>query len=119
MKRLLGLALMSALFVTPLFGLPLFGSKATTVNIPEAVTVGSTQIMAGDYKLSYEGSGPAVKVTLTRSGSSPIVLDAKLVPGKKDYISVTLGTTEGVRVLQEIGLKNGTLVFETLRAANL
>ena len=118
MKRLLGLALMSALFVTPLFGSPLFGSKATTVNIPEAATVGSTQIKAGDYKLSYEGSGPAVKVTLTRSGSSPVVLDAKLVPGKQDYVSVTLGTTEGVRVLQEIGLKNGTLVFETLRAAN-
>ena len=56
MKRLLGLALMSALFVTPLFAFSLFSSKTTTVNIPEEVTVGSTQITAGEYKLSYEGS---------------------------------------------------------------
>ena len=33
-----------------------------------------------------------MKVTLTRSGSSPIALDAKLVPGKKDNVSVTIGT---------------------------
>jgi hypothetical protein len=115
MKRLLGLALMSALFVTPLFAFPLFGSRTTTINIPEKVTVASTQITAGEYKLSYEGSGPAVKVTLTRSGSSPIVLDAKLVRGKKDNVSVTLGTSDGVRILQQIDLKSGTLIFETGR----
>ena len=118
MKRFLGIALLSALFTTPLFAFSLFSSKTTTVNIPEKVTVASTQISAGEYKLSYEGSGPAVKVTLTRSGSSPIVLDAKLVPGKKDNVSVTLGTTDGVRVLQQIDVKNGTLVFETVQATN-
>ena len=118
MKKLLGLALMSALFITPLFAFPLFGSKTTTVNIPEGAMVGSTQVTAGEYKVSYEGSGPAVKVTFARYGSSPIVLDAKLVPGKKDNVSVTLGTNDGVRVLQQIDLKNGTLVFESLQAAN-
>jgi hypothetical protein len=47
--------------------------SALWARLLEAVTAGSTQIMAGDYKLSYEGPTPAVRVTLTRSGSSPIV----------------------------------------------
>jgi hypothetical protein len=118
MKRILGLALMSALFVAPLFAFPLFGPKTTTVNIPEGLTVGSTQIAAGEYRVSYEGPGPDVKVSLTKSGSSPIVLDAKLVVGKKDNVSVTIGTVNGIRVLQQIDLKSGTLVFETHQTAN-
>ena len=111
MKKLLGFTLMFALFATPLLA-----AKATTVNIPEAVTVGSTHIASGEYKLSYEGAGPAVKVTLARSGSSPIVLDAKFQAGKKEMVSITLGTVDGVRTLQQIDLRSGTLVFETQHA---
>lgn len=65
-----------------------------------------------------EGPGPDVKVSLTKSGPSPIVLDAKLVAGKKDNVSVTIGTVNGVRVLQQIDLKSATLVFETQQTAN-
>ena len=108
MKRLLGAVVFCALFVTPLLAF-----KTITVNIPEAVTVGTTHIASGDYKLSYEGSGPAVKVTLARYGSAPIVLNAKLVPGKSDNVSLTLATIDGARVLQQIGTKSGILVFET------
>ena len=113
MRRFLGVAVVCALFVTPLFA-----SKTVTVNIPEAVTVGSTHIAPGDYKLSYEGAGTPVKVTLARSGSAPIVLNAKLVPGKTNSVSVTLSTIEGVRVLEEIDIRGGILVFEAPQAAN-
>ena len=118
MKRILGLALMSALFVAPLFAFPLFGAKTTTVTIPEGLTVGSTQIAAGEYRVSYEGPGPDVKVSLMKSRTSPIVLDAKLLAGKKENVSVTIGTVNGVRVLQQIDLKGATLVFGTQQTAN-
>jgi hypothetical protein len=111
MKKLLGFALMCALFSTPLFAANLFASKGTTVNIPDTVTVGSTQIAAGEYKLSYEGTGPAVKVTLVKHGSSPVVLDAKFVEGKNNGPSVTTATVNGVRTLQQIDIKGATLVF--------
>lgn len=113
MKRLLRSALVFALTITPLFA-----AKGATVTIPEAVTVGATQVAAGEYKVSYVGSGPAVKVTLTRPGASPIVLDATLKTAEKGRSSVTFDTVNGVRVLQQIGLKSGTLIFEASQAAN-
>lgn len=113
MKKLLGVVVVCAMFSTPLFAGKLFSTKGTTVNIPEAVTVGSQQIAPGDYKVTYEGTAPAVKVTLAKSGTSPVVLDAKLVEGKNDGPSVTLATVNGVRVLEQMDVKGGTLVFET------
>lgn len=73
MKRLLASFLAFATLTTPLLA-----AKKSTVTITENVTVGLTQIRAGEYKLSYEGEGPTVKVTLTRDGGAPVVLDAKL-----------------------------------------
>jgi len=119
MKRLFGFALLiGAMFATPLFAGRLFSTKSTTVNIPEAVTVGSTQIAAGEYKVSYEGSAPTVKVTLTKSRSSSVVLDAKLVEGKNGGPAVTVATVNGVRVLEQMDIKGGTLVFETPQSAD-
>ena len=118
MKRLLGFALMCAMFSTPLFAAKLFASKGTTVNIPDAIIAGSTHIAAGEYKVTYEGSGPAVKVTLVKSGSSPVVLDGKFVEGKNNGPSVTTTTVNGVQILQEIDIKGGALLFEAPQGAD-
>ncbi len=112
MKVLLKFSMFSFLFallVTPLF------AKTYTVTISQAVSVGSTQIPAGDYKVSWEGTGPAVKVTLARSGASLVVVNAKLVAQKNplaDPSSVVTASQNGGIVLQEIHLKSSTLVFE-------
>jgi len=111
MKRLLGVVLVCAMFSTPLFAGKLFTTKGTTVNIPDTVTVGTVQISAGEYKVSYEGSGPAVKVTLLKSGSSPVILGAKLVQGKNNGPSVTIATENGGHILQQMDVKGGTLIF--------
>jgi hypothetical protein len=101
-------AFLFAFLVTPLF------AKTYSVTLAKAVTVGSTQIPAGDYKVSWEGAGPAVKVTLARSGASPVVVDAKLVTGKSfiSDASVVTAAQNGSVVLQEIQVKSNTLVFE-------
>ena len=89
MKRLLASFLAFATLTTPLLA-----AKKSTVTITENVTVGLTQIRAGEYKLSYEGEGPTVKVTLTRDGGAPVVLDAKLVvTGMARLLSPTLRRT--------------------------
>ncbi len=106
MKSILKFAFVSALLVAPLFA-----AKTTSVTISQAVSVGSTQIAPGDYKVSWEGSGPAVKVSLSKSGSAPIVLDGQLSAGQKGAGGVLVGNENGVRVLQEIDLSNATLVF--------
>jgi hypothetical protein len=111
-KRLLGYTLAFALLAAPLFA-----AKTTTVNILDSVTVGTTQIAAGEYKVSYAGAGPAVKVTLQRSGASPIVLDAKLVTTEKGNPTVTFDTVNGVNVLRKIQLKSAAFIFEDQQAA--
>ncbi len=100
-----------ALLVTPLFAKP---NKTYSVTISQAVTVGSTQIAAGDYKLSWEGTGPAVKVTLARSGESSVVVNAKLVNEKNGLSdpSIMTNAKNGTIILQEIELKSNTLIFE-------
>lgn len=109
MKKFAQLAVAVALLATPLFA-----AKKTTVTIPNDVTVGSTQIPAGDYKLTYDGAGPAVKVTLLQPGRPPIALDAKLVQSRNFSQSVTLGKKPtGERVLMEIDLGRTTLIFDT------
>lgn len=107
MRHLLRTAVAIA-FLAP----PLFAAKATTVRIPEPVTVGLIKVPAGDYKVTYEGAGPDVKVTMVQSGKAPILLGAKLVPSEKASRSVTLGTVNGVRTLHDIQLTNATLIFE-------
>ena len=91
---------------------PVWAAKKGSVTIPRDVSVGSTQISPGQYKVSFEGSGPNVKVTLTKSGAAPIVLEAKLQPGSKGAASVTLGTQNGASVLKEIDLDGAILILE-------
>lgn len=109
MKRLV-----VTLLTISMFASPLFAAKRSTVTIQETVMVGSTQISAGDYRLTYEGTGPLVKVTLAKEGVSPIVLEAKLVANKNNRSSVTYASPSGsdVHLLQQIDLKDATLIFE-------
>ena len=111
MKGILKLSLYSFLFallVTPLF------AKTYSINIAQPMTVGTTQLPAGDYKLSWEGTGPAVKVTLTRSGAAPVIVNAKLVTQKNPVSDSTVVTAakNGAVVLEQIQLKSGNLVFD-------
>ena len=113
MKTFVRIAMMLALLSTPLFA-----ARFPTVNIPEKVTVGTTAISAGHYQVSYEVLGKDAKVTLTKSGASPILLNARLMPGKNGPIAVTCDTARGIRVLIEIDLPKATFAFEKSQMAH-
>ena len=106
MTKLIRSAIVFALIATPLFA-----SKTTTITIENPVVVGARQLAAGDYKVAYKGSGSTVKVTMALHGETPVILQATFVAGQKGNGEVLVGTVNGVRVLQEIDLASGALVF--------
>jgi hypothetical protein len=78
MKRFFLYALMLVLFTAPAFA----AKNSQSVSISQAVTVGSTQLPAGEYKVSWTGTGTDVQVTISRSGIAPVTVPAKLVESK-------------------------------------
>ena len=102
MKRFFGFALMLALVAAPAFA----SKKSESVNIPIPVLVGSTQLRAGDYKLTWTGAGSDVQATLAQNGKAVATFPAKVVEGKSN---------PGL----ETRAKGGTEVLETIHLSNL
>jgi len=107
MKRSFSLALMLALFAAPVFA----GNKTPTVVIPVNVQVGSTQLPAGDYKLTWTGSGSNVQATLTQNEKAVITFSAKMVEGKNQP-SVETDTQGATAILDVIRTDNFSLILE-------
>ena len=72
MKRFFGIALALVLFAAPAFA----AGKPQSVTLSNAVQVGSTLVPAGDYKLSWTGTGPDVQATLAQNGKAVITFSA-------------------------------------------
>ena len=54
-----------------------------SVNIPEVVQVDSTQLKPGDYKVEWQGTGPAVHVEFLKDGKPVASTQGKLVEQTK------------------------------------
>ena len=107
MKRFIGIAMILALFSAPAFA-----ANSQTVNIPGTVKVGSTQLPAGDYKVTWTGSGSNVQVTLTQNKKTAATVKANAVAQKNDHNGVITNTQGGVAVLQSIQLSSVSLVID-------
>jgi hypothetical protein len=110
MKRLFGFA-----FVLALISVPAFAAKnSQSVTVPENVTVGSAQLPAGDYKVSWTGTGNSVQVTLKQQGvhtPATATVPAKLVEENHDQQSLIINSQSGARTLDSIQLKHVSLVL--------
>ncbi len=104
MKRFFGFALMLSLLAAPAFA----GKKAQTLVISEKVMVGTTALPVGTYKVTYEGTGPTVQVTLSKDQKSFATFPAKAVAGKNSN-GVTTDTRNGVSTLLSIQLSDVSL----------
>jgi hypothetical protein len=107
MKRSFSFALMLVLFAAPVFA----GKRTPTVVIPVNVQVGSSQLPAGDYKLTWTGSGSNVQATLTQNQRAVITFSAKLVEGK-NAPSVETDTHGGAPILDVIHTDDFSLILE-------
>lgn len=116
MKRFFAFAFILALFSMPSFA----ASKSSTVRFSSDVTVGSSKLPAGEYKLTYNGTAPNVQVTLVQKGAShPITatVPAKLTEQKHEQVSMTTNSANGGNLLQTVQLKDVTLEFTTAPAS--
>jgi hypothetical protein len=110
MKRLLYSAAVLALLSVPAFA----AANSKSVTLPEAVTVGSTQLPAGDYKVTWTGTGSDVQVTLIQKdkySAKPVTLTAKAVDASESQTGFTVDRQGNVNSLQTLQLGKTTLVF--------
>ena len=104
MKRLFGCALMLTLVVAP----ALAAKNSQSISLASPVKVGTTNLTAGDCKVTWTGEGDAVQVTLEEHGKS-ITVPAKLVAEKNNHKGYTVNSQGGSEQLETIQLNNVTL----------
>jgi hypothetical protein len=112
MKRLL-----YSVAILILISIPAFAAKnSQTVNIPEAVTVGNTQLEAGDYKVTWEGTGSSVQVTLLEKNKyspKPVTVTAKSEDAAVSQVGFTVERQGNVSKLSTLKVGKTTLIFDT------
>lgn len=107
MKRFFGYALILGMLSIPAFAAK--NSQNLTVVTP--VKVGSTQLSAGDYDLSWTGSGSSVQLSIAQHGKTIVTVPAKAVDTKSNVVSLSTNNVGGVDVLQSIQLRKVNLVL--------
>jgi hypothetical protein len=106
MKRFVGFAAVLALLSAPAFA----AKNSSKVVLSEPVTVGTTQLPAAEYNVTWTATGSSAQVTLA-NGKSTVTVPAKVVDQKNALNSVLTSTKGGTNVLEGINLNKVTLVF--------
>ncbi len=81
------------------------------IHLDNSVKVGSTELPAGDYKVTWTGSGDNAQVTL-KQGKTSATTTARLVDVRRNSDGVGTKTENGSAVLTEIQFKEKTLVLD-------
>jgi hypothetical protein len=113
MKRFIGYAAMLVLASAPAFA----AKNSENVKIDRPVAVGTTQLPAAEYKVTWSEIGPNAQVTLTH-GKSVVTLPAKVVKQKHFY--VTLQTEDdkgGASTLLGVNLSTVSVEFTSSRSS--
>ena len=105
MKRFFGYAIILASLSISAFAAK--NSQNVTISVP--VKVGTTQLPAGQYKVTWTGTGSTVQVTIAQKGLPPLTVNAKAVETKNGHTGVLTNGVGGVNVLESIELDNLTL----------
>lgn len=116
MKSVKYLALVSTLALLFPFTAFARAKNQRSVDIVDSVKVGSTQLKPGNYKVEWQGAGPAVQVNFLQHGktvaTAPATLKTNATNVTQDDI-VTHKTDAKTQALQEIdfGHQKEALVF--------
>jgi hypothetical protein len=102
----MGYAAMLALLSAPAFA----ANNSENINIGHPVTIGTTQLPAARYKVTWNGTGSNAQVTLTH-GKSVVTLPAKVVEQKHGINSFRTVDKDGTSVLLSIDLSNVSVEF--------
>ena len=88
-----------------------------SVEISDAVQVGSTQLRPGNYKVEWQGTGPAVQVSFQQNGKTVVTVPATLKTNDDQVTQdsiMTEATSADTTELKEIdfGRQKEALVFD-------
>jgi hypothetical protein len=91
--------------------------NARSVEISDVVQIGSTQLKPGNYKVEWQGTGPAVQVSFQQNGKTMVTVPGTLKTNDDQVIQdaiVTEATSAGTSTLKEIdfGHQKLALVFD-------
>ncbi|HLH07697.1 MAG TPA: hypothetical protein VKW78_10705 [Terriglobales bacterium] len=110
MKRF---ALMLALLIFFVSGLSAASKNSAKVVLANAVTVGSTTIPAGEYKVTWTEPGKDSKVTFLQGKKSVAVVPAAVVAEGNSRESVMTTSEGSTKVLNGLRLKDVTVDFRS------
>lgn len=91
--------------------------NAHSVEIFDIVQIGSTKLKPGNYRVEWQGTGPAVQVSFQQNGKNVVTVPGTLKTNDdqvtRDAI-VTEATSAGTSTLKEIDLghQRAALVFD-------
>jgi hypothetical protein len=92
-----------------LCGSALARDNAHSVEISNAVQIGGTRLKPGNYKVEWQGRGPAVQVSFEQNGKTVVTVPGTLKTNddqiKQDAI-VTEATDTGTSTLKEIDFRH-------------
>lgn len=99
-------------FLTPV--LAFAGTKdSANVELNQPVKVAGTQLAPGQYKLTWEGSGPNITVSFAEGKKTIATVPARLVSNSTyDEAVETASSVDNTSVLKAIDLKKITLQFQ-------
>jgi hypothetical protein len=95
----------------------LAGNNAHSIQIVAVVQIGSTQLKPGDYKVEWQGTGPAVQVSFQQRGKTVVTVPATLKTNDDEVTQdaiMTETTSADTTELKEIdfGRQKEALVFD-------
>jgi len=104
--------LVAAIVLTPILAFARSKDSAN-VDLNQSVEVAGAQLPSGQYKVTWEGSGPNVTVNFTKGNKTIATAPAKIVGNSMNEQAVeTTTAADHTTVLRAIDLKNMTLQFE-------
>jgi len=105
MKRFIGFVIVCTLLSVS----ALAASNSQTIKFSGAVQVGSTVLPAGEYQVSWTGTGSSAKVTLEKKGIPSVTVPATVVEQKSNHTGISTDSQSGKDVLKSIILNNVSL----------
>jgi len=92
-------------------------NNAHSVDISDAVQIGGTKLNPGNYKVEWQGTGPAVQVSFQQNGKTVVTVPGTLKTNDDQVIQdaiMTEATGAGMSTLKEIDFRHlkQALVFD-------
>lgn len=113
MKRILGIALLLALFSVPIFA----AKNSQSFYLPTTVTVGDTKLPQGRCEVTWtEATGSDVKLTIKTEDRKTFTLPAQLVESKQPNAGVLTSEQNGVTYLKEFHTTKARFVLGQTQA---